>query len=144
MNNLQKTIWMIAQFDGRVQFYDDERCCNQICRISSISEDELTLVSEDYQYDGIKFDEVKPILIPMSYFKEIVSIGGELICANDILMEKIGDTSCITNTMLVNSFTKWGFVQKLFELNFDVFSLIPNGLAISKIDIDNPISEPTQ
>lgn len=82
----------------------------------------------DYQFS-------KLILRPMSDFYNQINVRDGIIIPNDFLMEKFGDTSCVTNTMLVGSFTKFGFVKKLAEWHFDIFGLIEKDLAVSIHDV---------
>lgn len=87
----------------------------------------------DYQFS-------KLILRPMSDFYNQINVRDGLIIPNDFLMEKFGDTSCITYNMLVGSYTKWEFVKKLAEWHFDIFGLIEKGLAISIHDVKQVIA----
>lgn len=79
----------------------------------------------------------KPILRPLSDLTKEIEVNGELFVPLEKLESMFGDCTRLTDTMLVNSFTPFGIVQKLFEWHFDVFGLIEKGLAISYNDLNN-------
>ena len=139
----------------KVLYYDDERCCNQICRIVSLQEDTLTILSEDYQYDDISFDDVKLVAFPLSYLTKEIDVNGEkfvpiLKLAN--MVKQYPNWAVIQEGVCGNEFYKFKYdskgafylkdsfyriitnqlelFQKLLEWHFDVFGLIEQGLAI--------------
>jgi hypothetical protein len=46
----------------KVNYYDDERKSNQTCRIFSLTEETVSIVSEEYQYDDLSFDKIINII----------------------------------------------------------------------------------
>jgi hypothetical protein len=48
--------------DQKVNYYDDERKSNQTCRIFSLTEETVSIVSEEYQYDDLSFDKIINII----------------------------------------------------------------------------------
>ena len=57
-----KDFAMAFSNNSKVTYYDDERCLNQTCRIVSLSEDSITIASNEYQYDNLSFDEIISIV----------------------------------------------------------------------------------
>lgn len=83
--------------------------------------------------------EFKPLLYPMSFlFKEIEVDGRKIIPINalkqlygwDYLFSQLYGKKETFNIYAL----KYASLQKLFEWNFDVFNLIPEGLALNKLD----------
>jgi len=46
----------------KVTYYDDERELNQTCRIFALTEDTISIVNEEYQYDDLSFDKIINII----------------------------------------------------------------------------------
>jgi len=46
----------------KVNYYDDEIELNQTCRIFSLTEETVSIVSEEYQYDDLSFDKIINII----------------------------------------------------------------------------------
>ena len=71
------------------------------------------------------YDSIKPILRPLSDLQKLITINDEIfIPLNWIFGEDWSDAH--SNPL----FWQYGNTKKLFEWHFDVFGLIPEGLAI--------------
>jgi hypothetical protein len=73
------------------------------------------------------FEEIKPILRPLSDLVKNIEIDGEKFVPIDKLEEMFGQTIFPQLPMNCQSYI---LMQKLFEWHFDVFGLIPEGIAI--------------
>lgn len=152
-----------------LQYFDDEReLLHNDCKIVELREEEMTIANSEYQYD-VKFYDVNIIARPLSDLTKEIEVNGEkfvpimvLFGGEDyrqydftidtvekpilgkrieISIKDIG-SPCITfgvKNPLNNSlnYQNW---QLLLSWHFDLFNLIPNGLAI---DV-NTLKEPKQ
>jgi len=55
--------------NGDIDYYDDENCLYQCCKIIALTEDSVSITNGMYQYDNLPFDKVD---IREDYSKEEV------------------------------------------------------------------------
>lgn len=111
--------------------FDEEREIRSICVLSSINIDEITLINSHYEYTH-SIGEVKPILRPMSDLP-----GSELMTEwkKEHNIEYLPLHKNLTlETEGYSRINVLGypldFITQMIENKFDVFGLIPEGLAI--------------
>jgi hypothetical protein len=134
MNNKKLTIEHLAiamANNQKVRYYDEERCKYFNCRITELRDSEMTIVSEDGEYE-VYFYEVVLICHPLSGLTKEIEHNGERFVPIEI-------TGIIDWEYGYEKLPYW-LIQKLFEWHFDVFGLIGSNLAI---DI-NTITETTK
>lgn len=155
MKNLTIQHLAIAFANGqKVRFFDAEREKWHSCRITELRDGEMTIVSEDYEYD-VYFSEVLLILRPLSDLTKEIEHNGEKFVPIERLFEIENPqhsangrgyyyevvpnwVSCSTNytavafAVYLNSITKnqYWVIEQLISWHFDCFSLIENNLAI--------------
>lgn len=57
-----KDLAIAFAYNQKVTYYDDERELNQTCRIFALTEDTISIVNEEYQYDDLSFDKIINII----------------------------------------------------------------------------------
>lgn len=77
---------------------------------------------------GKSFDNIKPILRPLSDLTKEIEVNGEKF----IPAIKLGFMKCDVDFILNNKIDliQFRFIKKLYEWYFDIYGLIENGLAI--------------
>lgn len=105
----------------QVNHFDAERERQSICGIVELREDEVTLVNSDYEYYE-RIEDIKPFLVPLSQLTEN-------LVNNEIPTQLI--KLCIMNQNHINTYA-YDTVCILIKHHFDVFDLIPAGLALIK------------
>lgn len=123
--------------------FDEEREVTEIVTIELVHiPDELTIISSDGQWD-INLEDFKPLLIPLSEIQNEKYIN--LFFQKDDFLDEVtnSDNQFESAYDFVNRFKitdndycyPYDFFSLLFENHFDVFGLIPTGLAINKLTV---------
>jgi hypothetical protein len=139
------------QHRQKIQYFDDERELNQICEIVELRPEEMTISNNEYQYD-VEFDDVKPILFPLSSLTKEIEINGEkFVPYKKLGWELINGDSEFGQVVYceygespktaVNVLDYLDDLQKLQEWKFDIYGLIEKGLAIAVTDEFNPYKQ---
>lgn len=91
--------------------------------------DRCNINNGSISYDLIYFDEIKPILRPLSDLTKEIEVNGEKFVPIEVLKHRY---DFIYSSLNKYNLDKWEFrvIQKLFQWHFDVFGLIPQNLAI--------------
>lgn len=131
--------------------YDANRERESICTYASITTEEITLINSDYEYDEL-IEDAMPLLVPLSeinslfeQFVDLMPFGDEYkshLFFEEKPLTKLTDLFIIKSNVSVElSFNKaqpltapYLAVNLLFKNHFDVFNLIPEGLALNKLN----------
>ena len=101
-----------------------------IAELEGIYGDDMCLLKQNEGSFDLDFNEFKPILRPLSDLNEEIEVDGEKIDITDYVSKseilQILDESKLCRIHYV----PYGIIGRLFEWHFDVFGLIPKGLAI--------------
>jgi len=118
-----------------IYYFDDERELNQICKIVSLREDEMTISNNEYEYE-VSFDEIDLILKPISTLRE-----DEYFDLYMDFCESLGMVNCYhllealeKDKYYSMDIKKYFLVEEFMNKNhFDwKYKLIEQGLAIDK------------
>lgn len=128
--------------------YREDLNINAQSELVSLSADKMRVLLQRFPYsEDVAYNEVKPILRPLSGLTKEIEHNGEKFIPFNYLTEKEGnrmhialnyDGELLFQPKDISSIWTKDMIRitnKLFEWHFDVFGLIEKGLAISYNDL---------
>lgn len=99
----------------------------------------IGLFHEHHGHNDVALDEIKPILRPLSDLTKEIEHNGEKFVPFEVLAIKLFVNTSIEKDLLVGEMTgiPYWVMEWLFEWHFDVFNLIPEGLATDINTLNN-------